>query len=55
MTNYDLGEQYMEFLLVYGVLFLQIVCRFEFFPNERLTKKQRGGRGWRGRGGEGGD
>lgn len=36
----DLDEQYREFILAYRVLFLQPFCRFEFFQNKKLKKKQ---------------
>lgn len=36
----DLGEQYMGFILVYGVLVLQLSCRFAFFQKEKFEKKQ---------------
>lgn len=46
VTSSDLDEQYVELDLLDGLLFLQLFCRFEFFQNEKLKKKRRGGE-WR--------
>lgn len=35
----DLGEQYMGFILVYGVLVLQLSCRFAFFQKRKVRKE----------------